>query len=151
VNGTATIALRLWTWAAMLRVLKHVVPLAALVSFVRRRAAGGDRSSQLKSRLENYLEMRGRFPFRPPANCLERSLGAYRLLCEANADPALVVGVRRSAAGIEGHVWVTAAGRALAEREEDLATYAIVVTFDAKGRQLTTAGFESALATLRVR
>ncbi len=151
MNGTAAIAVRLWTWAAILRVLKHGVPLATLVRLARRAPGGTRKDEGLQSRLGNYLESRGRFPFRPPANCLERSLGAYRLLCEANANPSLVVGVRRAPQGIEGHVWVTTEGRAWAERDEDLATYATIVTFDANGRQLTTAGFEGALATLRVR
>jgi hypothetical protein len=151
MNGTtAGIALRLWGWAAVLRILKHVVPLPMLVRLARRAPRRGS-AERLASNLAAYLDMSGRFPFRPPANCLERSLGAYRLLCAVDASPSLVVGVRRSPNGVQGHVWVTTAGRAWGEREEDLATYATIVTFDATGRQLTAAGFEGALATLRVR
>ena len=68
---------RLWLWAAMLRILKHIVPIATLVQFAkvspRRHAAALD-----QSRVEAYMVRKGRFPFRPPANCLERSFGAYR-------------------------------------------------------------------------
>jgi hypothetical protein len=119
--------------------------------------SGPDRSARLRraerfeARLRAYLESRRRFPFRAPANCLERSLGAYRLLCGAAAGPELVVGVRRSPArGVEGHVWVTARGRVLAERPEDLAMFTTIVTFDAGGRQRTAAGFEGALPEIRV-
>jgi hypothetical protein len=129
---------RLWLWAAMLRILKHVVPIATLVQFAkvapRRHAAALD-----QSRVEAYMVRKGRFPFRPPANCLERSFGAYRLLCRDGAKPELVVGVRRSAQrGVEGHVWVTVAGRVLAETSDDVASFTPIVTFDAEGRQRST-------------
>ena len=115
------------------------------------RSARVRRAERFEARLRAYLESRRRFPFRAPANCLERSLGAYRLLCGAAAGPELVVGVRRSPArGVEGHVWVTARGRVLAENPEDLATFTTIVTFDAGGRQRTAAGFEGALSEIRV-
>ena len=124
---------RLWLWAAMLRPLKHVVPIATLVRFARvkpRRHA----PALVESRVEAYLVRRGRFPFRPPANCLERSLGAYRLLCAGGAKPELVVGVKRSPdRGVEGHVWVTVAGRVLGERIDDVAGFTPIVTFDSEG------------------
>ena len=127
------IGIRLWLWAAMLRGLKHVIPIATLVRLAR--VAPGRRAAALDaSRLEGYLAMRGRFPFRPPSNCLERSLGAYRLLCRGGAEPELVVGVRRSPhRGVEGHVWVSVAGRVLAETAEDVAGFTPIVTFNAGG------------------
>ena len=126
---------RLWLWAAMLRGLKQVVPVATLVRWVRV-APRRDTAGLLQPRLEAYLARRGRFPFRPPANCLERSLGAYRLLCGEGAKPELVVGVRRSAQrGVEGHVWVRVAGRVLAETSDEVASFTPIVTFDAEGRQ----------------
>jgi hypothetical protein len=169
---TLGIGVRLWLWAGMIRVLKPLVPIGTLVRLARTPGPGSnrskrgqapipgpgpDRSAGLRSaerfeeRLRAYLESRQRFPFRAPANCLERSLGAYRLLCGAAAGPELVVGVRRSPArGVEGHVWVTAGGRVLAERPGDLATFTTIVTFDADGRQRTAAGFEGALSEIRV-
>jgi hypothetical protein len=128
--------LQLWTCAAVLRVLKHVIPFEALVRLVHT-PGRGDRSPRVERALERYLSASGRFPRRAPGNCLERSLGAYRLLCAAGARPDLVVGVRRSAAGaqVEGHVWITLDGRPFAERPEFLQTFAIVVTYDANGQQ----------------
>ena len=129
------IGTRLWLWAAVLRPLKHVVPSATLVRVARatpRRQA----AALVQSRVEAYLVSRGRFPFRPPANCLERSLGAYRVLCAGGANPELVVGMRRSPdRGVEGHVWVTVGGRVLAESVDDVVSFTPIVTFDAEGRQ----------------
>ena len=129
---------RLWLWAAMLRGLKRVVPMATLVRLARV-APRKHTTGLLQPRVEAYLARRGRFPFRPPANCLERSLGAYRLLCGSGAKPELVVGVKRSAErGVEGHVWVTVGGRALAETSDHLASFTPVVTFDSDGCQRTS-------------
>ena len=140
---------RLWLWAAMLRGLKRVVPMATLVRLAqvspRRHTTG-----RLQPRVEAYLARRGRFPFRPPANCLERSLGAYRLLCRGGAKPELVVGVKRSPErGVEGHVWVTVGGRALAETSDHVASFTPIVTFDSEGRQRTAAGFDGAIPSMR--
>ncbi len=144
------IGTRMWLWAAMLRILKHIVPISTLVQFAkaapRKHAAGLE-----PSRVEAYMVRKGRFPFRPPANCLERSFGAYRLLCRGGAKPELVVGVRRSAErGVEGHVWVTVAGRVLAETSEEVARFTPIVTFDAEGRQRRMAGADGVVAAMRI-
>ena len=155
--STIGIAFRLWLWAGMIRVLKRIVPVGTLVRLAHRKTrrlnfapGGGESRERFEERLRTYLESRGRFPFRPPSNCLERSLGAYRLLCSAAADPQLVIGVRRSVEGVEGHVWVTSRGRLLAEAPADLAPFTTIVTFDADARQRTAAGFEGALSAMRV-
>ena len=145
-----SISVRMWTWAALLRVLKHVLPMPTLVRLAQRGAHRGGQE-ELQERITAYLRTRGRFPFRPPGNCLERSLGAYRLLCQAGAGPELVVGVKRSGSRVDGHVWVTVAGRAIGEEAEDLETFTTIVTFDASGRQRTAAGFDGALSNVRVR
>ena len=133
---TVTIGLRLWIWAGLIRLSKGVVPLARLVQLAHRSPVRGTHACTLEQDLETYLSSKGRFPFRPPSNCLERSLGAYRLLCGVGADPALVIGVNHSPlAGVKGHVWVTAGGRALAEGDEDLSVFTTIATFDADGRQ----------------
>jgi hypothetical protein len=154
--STFGIGLRLWLWAGLVRLLKPVVPLGTLVRLAKTGtldiSPSVDNSrEELERRLATYLEQRGRFPRRPPSNCLERSLGAYRLLCGVAGEPQLVVGVRRSPErGVEGHVWVTARGKVLGERPEDLETFTTIVTFDADGRQRTAAGFEGKLSEIRV-
>src|SRR5690349_3005765 len=118
------IAVRLWLGAAILRVLKRIVPLERLVRLAHREPHGA-RDQALEARLRAYMAMRGRFPRRPPGNCLERSLGAYRILCAAGAAPELVIGVRRAGLRqVEGHVWVRCSGSVVGESDDDVASYA---------------------------
>jgi hypothetical protein len=127
---------RLWLWAAVVRPLKHVVTLGTLVHLFHRRPRSAPQPEQVRQQLESLLRRKGRLLTRAPANCLERSLGAYRLLCAAGAAPEIVVGIRRGAGGgVEGHVWVVVDGRPLAEDEAFLAGFARVLAFDAGARQ----------------
>ena len=144
-----TIALRLWGWAAALRVLKWMVPLETLVRLMHRRP-NRQRSKLFELRLQRYLETPGAFPFRPPGNCLERSLGVYRLLCGVDAAPELVVGFRQSAGRrMEGHVWVLVDGTAVAEPSDTVGTYTRVVTFDSAARRRGSAGSDALLTDIR--
>ena len=148
---TLGIGIRLWTWAAFIRASKRVVPLAKLIQLAHRDSRRGVTHKDLERNLENYLSRKGRFPFRPPSNCLERSLGAYRLLCGVGANPSLVIGVNHSpSAGVKGHVWVTAGGKAVAESDADLSTFTTIVTFDAEGRQRSAGGRTPNLSELRI-
>ena len=131
------LAARLWFWAAVVRPLKHVVPLATLVRLAHRGTSPGASRRGEVQQLQAFLQRTGRAPARAPANCLERSLGAYHVLCAAGAAPEIVVGIRRGAGDrVDGHVWVTLGGYPLAEDESFLATFARVLTFDASGRQM---------------
>lgn len=148
--ASSSIAVRLWTWAAALRVLKQVVPLETLVRMMHRKPRSGARSPAFERRLEDYLGRAERFPFRPPANCLERSLGAYRMLCAANAAPQLVVGFRTSPERrVEGHVWVTVDGRPVAEHPENVGAFTAIVTFDADARRRAASSSGPLLAKMR--
>jgi hypothetical protein len=132
-------AWRLWFWAAVVRPLKHVVPLRTLVHLLHRspRSSRNGRAVQVRRDIESFFERTGRPPRRAPANCLERSLGAYRLLCSAGAAPEIVVGIRRGVGGrVDGHVWVVVEGRPLGEDEAFIAGYARVLAFDATGLQV---------------
>jgi hypothetical protein len=128
-------ASRLWFWAAVVRPLKHVVPLGTLVRLLHRspRTPLDPKGVQ---ELESFLRRTGRVPQRPPANCLERSLGAYRLLCAASAAPQVVVGIRRAGTRVDGHVWVVVDGRPLGEDEAFLATFSRVLAFGPDGRRM---------------
>jgi hypothetical protein len=133
---TGGIGLRLWASAALVRVLKHVRPLPAIVRLFHAQPAVRDRITI--DRLERALHAAGRFPRRPPSNCLERSLGAYRILCRCGARPLLVVGVRhRDTRLVDGHVWVTVDGRPFGDSEDRVSQYALTTVFDADGRRLT--------------
>ncbi len=141
---------RLWAWAVVLRPLKHVVPLGTLVRLARARPARV-RSEPFERSLEAYLNARETFPRRAPANCLERSLGAYRLLCEAGARPELVVGLRRMPDGrLDGHVWITVDGRPLAEAAGSLDGFVTMVSYDADARPRTPGGGTPDLAGVRL-
>jgi Transglutaminase-like superfamily len=144
------IALRVWLWAAIVRPLKHVMPLPTLVRLARPRpgqSAPAHRES-VERRLAGYLSQHGRFPARPPSNCLERSLAAYRLLCRVGADVRLAVGVRPREGAVDGHVWVTLDGRPFAEAS-DVSTYALVVAFDSQGRREAVRGGRTDLTGIR--
>ena len=146
------VAARLWLWAAVIRPLKRTIPLDRLVRLVHRRPSGRDRSKRFELRLARYLSRTGRFPSRPPANCLERSLGAYRMLCRANASPELVIGVRRAAGrGVEGHVWVTVDGLPFAERFTELASFTPIARFDAQAQRHSSGTSGSLLAGIVLR
>jgi hypothetical protein len=145
------ILLRLWTWAVVLRGLKHVVPLPRLVRLAQTDTAREVRSGAFERRLEAYLERRRRFPLRAPGNCLERSLGAYRLLCAQGSNPELRVGIAvnsqlhnsqlpTSQLPMRGHVWVEVDGRPFGERPGDLDGLTPVVTFGADGCTLPGGG-----------
>jgi hypothetical protein len=84
----------------------------------------------------------GRFPARAPANCLERSLAAYRLLCAAGARPELHVGVRRlpESGTLDGHVWLVLDGSAASESREFIRQFTPVFRVDADGRFESPAG-----------
>jgi hypothetical protein len=129
------IAVSLWTSAILLRPLKHVVPLPVLVRLMRPRQPRDDRPHRdaIVRELATYLSRRGPIPFRAPGNCLERSLGAYRLLCSASADPHLVIGVRASSDGVDGHVWIELDGQLFGDDPARVAGYAPIASFNAHG------------------
>jgi hypothetical protein len=133
------IRLRLWTSAAIVRVLKHVWSLPGIVRLFQAPTVRHDPATI--ARLEQSLQVAGRFPRRAPANCLERSLGAYRILCRCGARPQLMVGVRHTGTNVlDGHVWVSVGGRPFGDSEERTAQYALTTVFDANGRRLPDPG-----------
>jgi hypothetical protein len=141
---------RLWTCAAGLRALKHVVPFGTLVRWSSARPRGG-RDRELERALEAFITSGRRFPARAPGNCLERSLGAYRLLCEAGADPEVVVGIRRRGSHeIEGHVWLQVEGRPFGEPQGALDGYVTVVRYDAAATPRGDGGTADDLAGVRL-
>jgi hypothetical protein len=136
---------RLWAWAAMLRPLKYVVAFDRLVQWAHR-APRRVRDRQGERALEAFLAGGGRFPRRAPGNCLERSLGLYRLLCESGASPDLAVGIRkRGEATIEGHVWVVVDGRPFGEPPGALDDYVILVRYDASASPFRIEGGDADL------
>lgn len=136
------IAAQFWAWAALLRVLKHLLPLRILVRLVRTGSRRSRTQAGHVSTIVGYMGATGRFPARAPANCLERSLVAYRLLRAAGARPELHVGVRRlpDSGTLDGHVWLVLDGTAAAESHEFLRQFTPVLRVDADGRFESPAG-----------
>jgi hypothetical protein len=128
-----SLVLQFWGWAAILRPLKHVMSIRWLVRLVRTRRGPGCNVAREAAILQ-YMSAKDRFPRRPPANCYERSLAAYRLLGAVGARPELRVGVRRPGVGaIDGHVWVVLDGRPVAEAAGFIEQFTPILTVDADG------------------
>jgi hypothetical protein len=145
------IALAMWTSALLLRPLKHVVALPTLVKVLRPRRIHDDveRREAMVRALSAYMERRGPAPFRAPGNCLERSLGAYRLLCAVGAGPRMVVGVRAVEGGVDGHVWIELDGRPFGDATERVAQYTAVASFDAAGHRVSSSADETLTRGIR--
>lgn len=142
--------LQLWGWAAMLRPLKHLVSFDTLVRWAST-TPNARRDLDLERALASFVTNGTAFPRRPPGNCLERSLGLYRLLCGAGASPELVVGIRRGGgSGVEGHVWVAVDGRPFAEPDGALAGYVTLVRYDAAATPHTDQDTPVDLAGIRL-
>lgn len=132
--GDAWLVLRMAAWSIALPALKHVVPLRTLVKL----AWAGSKTRRTRVRERRIVRLSGALPrLRLPhrhANCLERSLLAYRFLAEANADPTLVVGVARAESGVQGHAWVLVDGRPVHEDEASLRSFVPLIEFGREGR-----------------
>jgi hypothetical protein len=62
----------------------------------------------------------------------------------------LVIGLRRhETGGVEGHIWVTVDGRAIAENPGFLATFTTLVSYDADGREHAARGATANLSGVR--
>ena len=134
--GGAWLALRMGAWSAALPLLKRVVPLLKLARLAWAGGAGG----RNPRREREIVRLSGALPrlrlARSGANCLERSLLAYRFLAQANADPRLVVGVRREEGAMVGHAWVTLDGRPVHDTEAAVRQFVPVVEFGPDGLPL---------------
>src|SRR5215218_5594748 len=126
----ASLLVRMGAWSIVLPVLKHLLPLPTLVRLMSRRG-GGVRSRGSEEQIVRYA--RRVYSLRRAGTCLERSLVAYRYLSRANAEPWLVVGVRRDNQVLMGHAWVLVDGSPLYESSASLDPFLPVVEFAPDG------------------
>jgi hypothetical protein len=124
------LAIRMFTWSLILPMLKHVVPLPALVRLMWLDARGA-RSARAETRIVKTA--RRIYKLRPKGTCLERSLLAYRYLGAVNARPTLVIGLEKHEERIVGHAWVLVDGSALYEPMVTLERFTPIVQFRAGG------------------
>jgi len=132
------LAVRVFAWAAFVRVAKYAMPLRTLVRIVSPPARPGPRDRERERRIALFADWASRV-VRPTTrgNCLERSLAAYRYLVHAHADPRLVIGFRRGQDGVLGHAWVLVDGQPLSDSPATVAEYQVAMSFGAGGRALT--------------
>jgi hypothetical protein len=125
---------RIWAYAALTRLLKHVIPLPRLVALAVTGVRARTREHHVQ-RLRRLVDGAAEGRVRLPGNCLDRSVPLFRLLVACGASPRLVIGMRPgSAPGVEGHVWVSLDGEDLGEPPDVTSGFAQVLAFDASGR-----------------
>ena len=127
--------LRMLPWAVALPLLKRIVPLPRLVGL----AASRPRHSRPRPGREERVVELTRLLYRSRAvagrdNCLERSLLAYRFLTKLDAQPELVIGMKKGGGEMMGHVWVLLDGQPVHETPQLLAGFVPVLVFDHEGR-----------------
>jgi Transglutaminase-like superfamily len=139
------LALRMAAWSVVLPLLRRVIPLRRLA----RLAWAGSTGVRDAARERQIVRLSAALPRlrlrRRDANCLERSLLAYRFLAQASANPALVVAVRRGEAGVVGHAWTTVDGQPVHESEAALREFVPFVEFGPGG---VAVGHQPALGAL---
>lgn len=129
---------RMAAWASTLPVLKRVVSLPRLVSFMSPRRSTANRSPAAERRVEalaGALYRSGAVAGRD--NCLERSLLTYRYLALLNARPELVVGMGKERGELGGHVWVVVDGAPVHDSPATLEAFVPMIVFGADGRTLS--------------
>lgn len=133
-SADVVLAAKACAWAALLPLLKHLVPVKSLATTMRKAPRGWSRNRAREQRIVTFARWAARLTrWRSGGNCLERGLIAYRYLCEAGAEPTLVVGVGRDENGVIGHAWVLIDGRPAGESPAALASYTPVFAFAPDG------------------
>jgi Transglutaminase-like superfamily len=136
---------RMAAWSLAVPILKHALPLPALVRLAWSRPRGVRRPARDREIAQLTWWTSRVQPRRFPDNCLERSLVAYRFLARAGARPRLVTGVGRTGAEIVGHVWVTVDDEPVHDGVDSLRAYKPLVEFGDHGQPIQG---EDALARL---
>jgi len=136
--GDLLVVARLWAIAATVRALKYAMPLPRLVAL----AAAPIAIRRSQPRVNRLLRLARSTPpgTRLPGNCLERSLGLFRLLIAAGAEPRLAIGMKATRPGrmIDGHVWVVLDDAPVGESADAVASFERLTDFDAQGRSASS-------------
>ena len=128
---------RLWPLFVLFGVLKHAMPIGRLARLAWREP--GDRSGlDIEREVIGRVLRVGALAGFPDRDCLQRSLLLYRELSRVGARPDFVVGFRKDAKGVVGHVWVTVRGQVVAETPSGLADFEPTLRFGARGILLGT-------------
>ncbi|MBD0329384.1 MAG: lasso peptide biosynthesis B2 protein [Thermoleophilia bacterium] len=123
---------RMLAWRAVLPALKRGLPLPRLVRLMAAPPSGRGRDHRREASIVDLADRV--YGHRRAGNgCLERSLVAYRYLARAEADPALVIGVRHGEGDPRAHAWVVVDGDAIHDAAASLAVFAPVAMFRSDG------------------
>lgn len=110
-----------------LGVLKHIVSLPTLARWAWRHPVRAAQRSP--EEIASDVLRAGAFGGWPDRDCLQRSLLLYRELARAGFGPELVVGFDRGLEGVQGHAWVRARGRVIAEPETAVSRFEPALVF----------------------
>lgn len=129
------LAVRVFGWALVLPILKHLVPVQSLARIMHRASRQTARDAVHEERIVTFARWGARLiRWKSGGNCLERGLIAYRYLGEAGASPTLVVGLGHGDTGsLVGHAWVLLDGRPAGESAAAVSVYTPVFAFAPDG------------------
>lgn len=129
------LAVRVFGWALVLPLLKHVVPVQSLARLMHRSSGAAVRDPEHEARIVTFARWGARLiRWKSGGNCLERGLIAYRYLGAAGASPTLVVGLGHGETGtIVGHAWVLLDGEPAGESAASVSAYTPVFAFAPDG------------------
>lgn len=114
-------------------VLKHLIPLPRLASWAwhdPRRDRSGEGARRI---VDAVVRLSRRVPL-ADTDCLQRSLVLYRELSRAGAEPILVLGFAKEAAGVRGHAWVEIGEGGTSVIPEDVSSFVRTMSFGPRGR-----------------
>lgn len=129
----ASWAPRYLTYAA----LRRVFPVTSVARWAWSPAVGG-RDAAREARMVACVHRLRQFLAPQGNDCLPASLVFYHAFSRRGANPTLFVGFRREGTRMAGHAWVTVDGTLVDDRPDDVASYVVAFSFDAKGRLSTT-------------
>jgi transglutaminase superfamily protein len=119
-------------WRLSLPLLKRAMSVNALTELMWSPSAASPDEEHRVERVAVIKDVIGRAGrLLVSTNCLERSLVLYRLLSQAGAQPALILGTRRDAPSVAGHAWIEVDGLPVCEPERE--AYEPIVAFGPRG------------------
>jgi hypothetical protein len=145
---TVGLALRITAWSVVMPLLKRWIRLTSLVRLMWKDPGHPERADSS----EDIIRLTARAArVRPTrrANCLERSLLAYRFLSGAGADARLVIGVRSDGSMIAGHAWVLVDGAPIHDTPETIADFVPVMEFGAGGSSTESSDAETTVGQVQ--
>jgi hypothetical protein len=122
-------------WYAIFAISRRLVPMPTLLTWAEGRPRRRRRAVSRAVLVGRVLRV-SRLARARDRDCVPRSLLFYRELSRDGEAPTLMLGVRRAAAGVEGHAWVVANGAPIADAPAEIQTFTVIQEY----RKPSTAG-----------